>query len=116
MLVSMVCSQVMLLASCSLQEDACNMPCKDEEATEDFFAYPESRLESISAAADRYVQRCYATRPIRGLSSPSFVSVRTQGNGSAILIYDFKDVTDAFVAFEIDAHGSLVRAYRLRMA
>jgi hypothetical protein len=47
MLVSMVCSQVMLLASCSLQEDACHMPSKYEEATEDFFAYPESRLEAF---------------------------------------------------------------------
>lgn len=108
--------QALLLAGCSLNEGSCRMPSGYEEAEEDFFALSQVRLEGITAAANRYVQRCYPTRPYAKLSDPSFVSARMKGGEATILIYDFQEVPDAFVAFEVDRTGSVSRAFWLRMS
>jgi hypothetical protein len=111
-----MCIQAMLLAGCSSNEGSCRMPSRYEEAEEDFFALPEVRLEGMTAAANRYVQRCYPTRPYEKLSTPSLVSARAKGGEATILIYDFQEVPDALVAFEIDRSGSVSRAYWLGMS
>lgn len=104
----------LLLGSCEDVEDRCaSFPTSYERLNTNLNALPNVPRGAAPASALQTIGQCYQRHPYASLTNPiAFEGAKSLGEEKTLLIYEIEGVMDVSLVFQVDAAGTVLRAFQ----